>query len=293
MIAIEVPEVNYTEYSNRQLVAVPLAVLVLALAIIGGWYLVTGAPANLGLAFTGGVELRIADDGDNVEERIETEFDRQPDSIQSIPADDVYVVTFRAADEDPEGLAEALGEQADEAGLTTTAIDQVSPSFASDTARTAIFGVALAFLGMSVLVFAMFRSFVPSLAVVASAFSDLVIPVAVMNLLGIRMTLGTIAALLMIIGYSVDSDILLNNSVLRRTGDFYESVSRAMRTGITMTLTSMAAMIVMAIVATVFGVDLLRNIGIILAVGLCADLMNTYLLNVSLLRWYKFEGVKR
>jgi len=33
------------------------------------------------------------------------------------------------------------------------------------------------------------------------------------------MTLGTIAALLMIIGYSVDSDILLNNSVLRRTGD--------------------------------------------------------------------------
>lgn len=36
MVAIEVPEVNYTEYSNRQLVAIPLAVLVLALAIIGG-----------------------------------------------------------------------------------------------------------------------------------------------------------------------------------------------------------------------------------------------------------------
>jgi len=293
MVAIEVPEINYTEYSNRQLVAIPIAVLVLALAIILGWYLVTGAPANLGLAFTGGVELRVADDGGNVEERIETGFDRQPDSVRSIPADDVYVVTFRAADEDPEGLAEELGQQADDAGLTTTAIDQVSPSFASDTARTAIFGVALAFLGMSVLVFAMFRSFVPSIAVVASAFSDLVIPVAGMNLLGIQMTLGTIAALLMIIGYSVDSDILLNNSVLRRTGDFYESVSRAMRTGITMTLTSMAAMIVMAIVATVFGVDLLRNIGVILAVGLCADLMNTYLLNVSLLRWYKFEGVKR
>ncbi|OYR53081.1 preprotein translocase subunit SecF [Halorubrum sp. Ea1] len=293
MVAIEAPEVNYTEYSNRQLVAIPLAVLVLALAIILGWYLVTGAPANLGLAFTGGVELRIADDGGNVEERIETELDRRPDSIRSIPADDVYVVTFRAADEDPEGLADELAQQADDAGLATTAVDQVSPSFASDTARTAVFGVALAFLGMSVLVFALFRTFIPSLAVVASAFSDLVIPVAVMNLLGIQMTLGTIAALLMIIGYSVDSDILLNNSVLRRTGDFYESVSRAMRTGVTMTLTSMAAMIVMAIVATLFGVDLLRNIGIILAVGLCADLMNTYLLNVSLLRWYKFEGVKR
>lgn len=294
MVAIDVPEVNYTEYSNRQLVAIPLAVLVLALAIIGGWYLVTGAPADLGLEFTGGVELRIADDGEgNMEDRIRAAFDREPDSVRSIPADDVFVVTFRAADDDPDGLANDLEEQADTAGLETEAVDQVSPSFASDTARTAVFGVGLAFLGMSVLVFALFRSFVPSIAVVASAFSDLVIPIAVMNLLGIQMTLGTIAALLMIIGYSVDSDILLNNSVLRRTGEFYESVSRAMRTGITMTLTSMAAMIVMAIAAAVFGVDLLRNIGIILAVGLCADLMNTYLLNVSLLRWYKFEGVKR
>ena len=294
MVGIEVPEVNYTEYSNRQLAAIPLAVLVLALAIIGGWYLVTGTPANLGLEFTGGVELRVADDGDgNMQERIETAFDREPDSVRAIPADDVFVVTFRSAEDDPDGLANDLEAQADAAGFTTEAIDQVSPSFAADTAQTALFGVALAFLGMSVLVFALFRTFVPSIAVVASAFSDIVIPVAVMNLLGIEMTLGTIAALLMIIGYSVDSDILLNNSVLRRTGDFYESVSRAMRTGVTMTLTSMAAMIVMAIVASLFGIDLLRNIGIILAVGLCADLMNTYLLNVSLLRWYKFEGVKR
>ncbi|PSQ57813.1 preprotein translocase subunit SecF [Halobacteriales archaeon SW_8_68_21] len=271
MVAIEVPEVDYTDYSNRQLAAVPLAFLVLALAIIGGWFVVTGAPANLGLEFTGGVELRIADDGDNVE----------------------LVVTFQAAEDDPEGLANDLEDQASAAGLTTTAVDQVSPSFASDTARTALFGVALAFLGMSVLVFALFRTFVPSIAVVASAFSDLVIPIAAMNVLGIQMTLGTIAALLMIIGYSVDSDILLNDSVLRRTGAFYESVSRAMRTGVTMTLTSIAAMIVMAVVASVFGIGLLRDIGIILSVGLCADLMNTYLMNVSLLRWHKFEGVKR
>ena len=293
MVAIEVPEVNYTDYSNRQLVFVPLVVLAVALAIIGGWYLMTGAPANLGLEFTGGVELRIADDGGDMDERIEAAFADEPDSIRSIPADDVYVVTFRADADDPDGLAGDLEDQAAAGGLTTEAVDQVSASFAADTAQTALFGIAIAFLGMSVLVFALFRTFVPSVAVVASAFSDIVIPIAAMNLLGIEMTLGTVAALLMIIGYSVDSDILLNNSVLRRTGDFYESVSRAMRTGVTMTVTSMSAMIVMAIVATAFGIDLLRNIGIILAIGLAADMMNTYLMNVTLLRWYKFEGVKR
>ena len=301
MVAIEVPEVDYTEYSNRQLVLVPLAVLALALLVIGGWYLATGAPANLGLEFTGGVELRIVDDGDDVRDRIDTAFDREPDSVREIPANDlpeqdenVYVVTFRATDDaDSEGLADDLHAQANASDLSTSGVYQVSASFAEETARTAVLGIALAFLGMSVLVFALFRTFVPSIAVVASAFSDLVIPIAAMNLLGIEMSLGIVAALLMIIGYSVDSDILLNNSVLRRTGGFYESVNRAMRTGVTMTLTSMAAMIVMAIVATLFGIDLLRDIGIILAIGLCADLMNTYLMNVTLLRWYKFEGVKR
>ncbi|MES3160908.1 MAG: protein translocase subunit SecF, partial [Halorubrum sp.] len=44
---------------------------------------------------------------------------------------------------------------------------------------------------------------------------------------------------------------------------------------------------------TLFGIDLLRDIGIILAIGLAADMMNTYLMNVTLLRWYKFQGVKR
>jgi preprotein translocase subunit SecF len=60
-----------------------------------------------------------------------------------------------------------------------------------------------------------------------------------------------------------------------------------------MTLTSIIAMSVMAAVATAFGIQLLAAIGTVLVFGLIADLMNTYLLNLSLLRWYKFKGVAR
>jgi preprotein translocase subunit SecF len=97
----------------------------------------------------------------------------------------------------------------------------------------------------------------------------------------------------MIIGYSVDSDVLLNNHILNRRGGFYESTYRAMRTGVTMTLTSLVAMIVMTITATLFQIPLLPDIGIILVFGLATDLMNTYMLNLSLLRWYKYEGVAK
>ena len=289
MVAFEVPEVDYTRYTNRQLAAVPLGVLAVALLIIGGWYVATGAPVDPGLDFTGGAEIRVAVDGADADarEQIQQTFDPAPETIRSVPSDNTYILTFQT---DQTGVSE-LETQARDAGLEVESSYTVSAAFGSRTQQLAFGGVAFAFLGMSALVFLMFRTFVPSIAVVISAFSDIVIPVALMNVLGIDLTLGTVAALLMIIGYSVDSDILLNNHILRRSGGFYESTHRAMRTGVTMTLTSLSAMVVMTVVATLFGIQLLAAIGTVLVFGLATDLMNTYMLNLSLLRWYKYEGV--
>ena len=283
MFEPDVRRVDYERYTNRQLATVPLVVLALALLVIAGWFATTGAPATLGLEFTGGTELRVQAQGGPSE--IQAAFDEDVAAIQSVAGQaDTYVVTFQVTEADG---AQRLDQQARSAGLTVLSTQSTSASFAGQTQLLALGGVAAAFVGMSVMVFLLFRTFVPSIAVVVSAFSDVVIPVAVMNLVGIELSLGTVAALLMLIGYSVDSDILLNNHVLRRSGGFYESAYGAMRTGVTMTLTSLSAAIVMAIVASIFGVELLAAIGTVLAIGLAADLMNTYLLNLSLLRWYR------
>ena len=293
MVAFEVPEVDYTQYTNRQLAAIPLAVLAVALLVLAGWYVTTGAPVQLGTEFTGGTELRVQTATPASE--IPDQFDAEATVTAVQTSADTYIVSL------PPG-AENVGQQARTnlqpvSGATADGIvlsnQETSASFGEGAQQTAMIGLGVAFAGMSLLVFVLFRTFVPSIAVVLSAFSDIVIPLAMMNLLGIQLSLGTVAALLMLIGYSVDSDILLNNHILRRSGDFYESTYRAMRTGVTMTLTSLSAMAVMALVASFFQIELLTSIGIILVLGLATDLMNTYMLNLSLLRWYKFEGVAR
>jgi len=290
-VEFEVPDVDYTRYTNRQLVLVPLVVLAVALLVIGGWYAATGAPVTPGIEFTGGTEIQLAADPspDTIDETFATEG-YPPESVRA--AGDSYIATFQATDS---GTVNEIASVARDAGYTVESVQSRSPSFSTDAQRQALGGIAVAFVGMSLLVFVLFRTFVPSIAVVLSAFSDIMIPVAVMNLLGIELSLGTVAALLMLIGYSVDSDLLLNNHILRRQGDFYESTYRAMRTGVTMTLTSIAAMTVMTIVASplVFGIPLLPEVGLVLVFGLIADLMNTYLMNVTLLRWYVYEGVAR
>ena len=285
MVAFDVPDVAYPDYSNRQLAAIPLAVLALALLVLVGWYAMTGAPVTPGIAFTGGTEIQVSTAGSDV--AIDEAFTIEPESTRQVRGEASYVVTFQSTDTD------AIRASAEQAGYTVESVQGTSASFSAETQRLGLLGLGAAFVGMALLVFGMFRTVVPSIAVVLSAFSDIVIPLALMNLVGIKLSLGTVAALLMLIGYSVDSDILLNNHVIRRRGDFYESTYRAMRTGVTMTLTSISAMTVMAIVARFFAIPLLPDIGIVLVFGLTADLMNTYLMNVSLLRWYRYEGVAR
>lgn len=289
--AIQDLELDYSRYSNRQLIAIPLGVLAIALLVIAGWYVVTGAPVTPGIDFTGGTELRIST-GDSPEQ-IRQSFSQLPFELDTVAkSGGSYIVTFQATES---SQVRQITATAEKAGYTVQSAQSRTAAFGAGAQQQALIGLLIAFVGMSVLVFILFRTFVPSLAVVASAFSDIMIPVALMNLFGIKLSLGTVAALLMLIGYSVDSDILLNNSILRRRGDFYESTYRARRTGVTMTLTSICAMTVMAIVSSPFLLDipLLPEIGIVLVFGLSADLMNTYLLNVSLLRYYKYEGIAK
>lgn len=285
MVEFEVPEIDYDRYTNRQLAAVPLGVLGAALLVIAIAFVLTGTPVQLGFDFAGGTELRVST-SDSIDE-VRSTFDVQDDAVTPIRGSDEYIVQTKAVG------ASQLESTAGNAGYEVVSIQERSASFGGDSQRTALLGIVAAFGGMALLVFALFRTFIPSIAVVISAFSDIVIPVALMNIFGIPLSLGTVAALLMLIGYSVDSDILLNNHILRRRGSFYESTYNAMQTGVTMTVTSIAAMVVMTIVAFILAIPLLPDIGIILVFGLTADLMNTYMLNLSLLRYYKFEGVAK
>ncbi len=293
MKTFEIPEPEYDRYSNRQLIAVPLAVLLIALLVLGGTWMLAGSPVTLGIEFTGGSELTVQTQSDLAD--IEAAFGDDLESVQEVAGEDQLFI-LRFENTDLEGLVETAEAELAPSGDSDSVVEGervVDPAFAGDQQQLAVLAIVVAFVGMSLLAFIMFRSFIPAIAIVVSAFSDIMIPLAAMSILDISLTFGTVAALLMLIGYSVDSDILLNNHILRRSGDFYESTYRAMRTGVTMTLTSMAAMFAMFVVATFFAIEILSAIGLILFIGLAADLMNTYLLNLSLLRWYKLRSVRR
>ena len=108
-----------------------------------------------------------------------------------------------------------------------------------------LIALLIAFFLMAIVVFFQFRVFVPSLAVIFSAFADILMTLVTINLLGIKLSSAGIVALIMLIGYSVDTDILLSNKVLKRSGSsLNKCLFDSFKTGATMTITSLVAVII-------------------------------------------------
>jgi len=181
-------------------------------------------------------------------------------------------------------------------GLNGTASIQsfraVGPSLSKQSLTQVYYALAFAFLFMSITVFIIFRNVVPSLAVIFAALSDIIIAVGGMSLLGIPLSLASVGALLMLIGYSVDTDILLTTRVLkRREGTLNERAVDAMKTGFTMAAAAIGSMVALYLVVRFFMpyAQVLDQIASVLIIGLVADVLATWLMNLGILRWY-MEG---
>jgi preprotein translocase subunit SecF len=274
-------------HDNRQLLAIPLAVLAVSLAVLLVSFVSSGSPVILGMEFQGGTQISMeTTDSPAALEKMYSSYPIK-DARQ---AGSRVIMQFGIMDNEQQRQL----ENDVMSRYSNVQIQQVGPIYGKDLQAQALKALVISFIGMAIVVFLLFRTLVPSFAVILSAFSDIVIAAAFMRVTGVELSLGTLAALLMLIGYSVDSDILLTNRVIKRRGTVEEKVSRAMHTGITMTTTTLAALAVMYLVSTFSyliipsfsQITLLSQISIVLIAGLLADMMNTWLLNTGILRWY-------
>jgi preprotein translocase subunit SecF len=136
-------------------------------------------------------------------------------------------------------------------------------------------------IGLGLLIFYLKNS-VPSFMVILNVFSDMIVTLSVFNLLGMKLSTAGIASFLMIVGYSVDTNILLSTKLIKRKEDqFINRLKSAMTTGLTMTFTTLAAIIV-ALIFT--GSTVIKQIMIILLIGLIVDTIYTWLQNAAILR---------
>jgi len=139
---------------------------------------------------------------------------------------------------------------------------------------------------IAAIVFLYIKYSMPSFAVMFCAFADIIMTLAVVDLIGMKIAGAGIVAFLMLIGYSVDTDILLTTRILtRKENSINKEIFGAFKTGMTMTLTAISALAVALIFVRPFGTVLNQMFDIIL-IGLFFDIINTWLTNTVLLKWF-------
>jgi preprotein translocase subunit SecF len=265
-------------------VIIPLVVLAIALVMLAYVTATVGMPVKPGIDFSGGTAVNVMTPDSS--DQLRAVFADYPLVSISEGLNNGKFLTFAAMDDTKyQSLAKLVSEKYPDAR-----IDQIGESFGKTLQDQAFFAMILAFIGMAIVVFLAFRTFVPSCAVVLSAFADMAMTAAMMNVVGIPLTLGTTAALLMLIGYSVDSDILLTTRVLKRQGKLNDKLTGAFHTGIIMTSTTLAAVVVLFVVSWLGQVEVVEEISAVLLIGLVFDIMNTWLTNVGILKWYVTRG---
>ncbi|MBW2995811.1 protein translocase subunit SecF [Candidatus Woesearchaeota archaeon] len=270
----------------KRLLIIPILLFVLAILQIGMQFASTGDFLNKGVSLKGGLTVSVETDADIIalQNFLADEFPGADTSVRSLSEEGAQVgVVIEASDVEAEELLGVLEERLDvdrEDFSVGSMGGSLGASFFKETFRALI----LAFLFMGIVVFLYFRVPIPSLAVILSAFSDIIVTLAIVNLMGIKLSTAGLAAFLMLIGYSVDTNILLSTKVLKRKeGSVLDRVFNAMKTGFTMSVTTIAAVVVALIFAQS---EVLIQIMTILLIGLVVDLINTWIQNAGILRWF-------
>ena len=276
--------IDVTKHDHKKLIFIPLGLVLISVIILGTMGINLGVDLRGGnLATVNGVSY-----SPEMQDYLITNLGDSTIKVRSIysPLNEGFIVET-GPDVDSSKLISLINARYPDAAVS---VQNVGPSLGASFLEQGIQAVLLAFLFMAIIVFIAFRMPIPSAAVVFSAFSDMLVALAFMSLVGIELSRYTIAAILMLIGYSVDTDILLTTRVLKEKGDtINQKVRNAMKTGLMMTFTTLAALSSLYIFSTSEVID---DIAIVLIFGLIADLMMTWIFNTGVLKWYVMRRAK-
>jgi len=281
---------KFYDKNYKLFLILPAILLILSLSYLFYFYSQNNDIIKRDVSLLGGTTITINDAGINIDElkqalsgNLEDFSIRTISDLRTGEQQAVVVQTISDDEKTKEVLENFLGYKLTD---KNSSIEFTGSSLSQDFYRQLRFAIIIAFILMAIVVFIIFRTFIPSFAVVLSAFADIVMTVALVDILGWKISSAGIVAFLMLIGYSVDTDIMLTSNLLRRKDESVNSrMYSAFKTGITMTLTSLAAVVVALIITSGFS-EVLKQIFSVLTIGLCFDILNTWVTNASILKWY-------
>lgn len=283
------------EITPKKLLAIPVVLFIFSVSILLYNFYHTGNFFLLSIDLRGGTLITLQSSSPINTNLIQSTLGTRYGSVlvSGLTTTNGYGANIEVgANEDTTSILNTLGNAGVQTGSVT--IESVGPELGSlflqqifalwPSGRVPFGAIPGALILMSIVIFILYRKFVSSFAIVFAVLANILTTLAVSSLLGIEISFAGFAGLLMLIAYTVDTNIVLTTKVLRTTPEEFRKKYRlALTTGLTLIAT-----ITITMIAVVFlsASTLLINVAEVLVIGFLSDLPFTWIMNAGLLEMH-------
>ena len=284
----------------------PAVILSLAVIIIGIASLIWHGGPNYGIDFAGGSLIQVkfpsAPDADKIRGAFKT-VGFEGSIIQQFGPNEV-IVRMAEASADPKGLTsridEALTAAFGKGAYEVRRIEMVGPKVGKDLTKKALLAIVFSWIGILIYVGVRFE-FRYALGGIVALIHDVLITITFLSLFGKEFDLNIVAALLTIIGYSINDTIVIFDRIRENARKnikmpLMDIINVSVNQTLSRTLLTSLTVFIVLIVLFIFGGAVIHDFTFALLVGTIAGVYSTVFIASPIVLFFekiKPSGLKR
>jgi len=257
---------------------------------------------NYGVDFTGGTVIQVKYDTKAPLEGIREALGKSPlfegASVVNFGSDEEVVIKTPAS---KASVEDDIGDVANTLLKNTGTyeirrVDMVGPKVGNELKEKGLTALALAMI--AIMIYVGFRfEWRFALASVIALFHDVIITVGFLSLLGTDVNLDTVAALLTILGYSINDTIIVFDRIREivrenKITDLKEIINVAVSNTLARTILTSLTVFFVVLTLFLFGGEIMTGFSLPLLIGVIVGTYSSIFVASVLLIWFKFD-VKR
>ncbi|MBU4047179.1 protein translocase subunit SecF [bacterium] len=248
---------------------------------------------NFGIDFAGGALLQIRFDKSvsTTEVRnVLSEFNLSQSTIQNLSENEFVIRTEKIDSEQRKEILTAFKENLTD--LEVLRVETVGPVIGENLKKLAFYALLFAFIGIILYITIRFE-FKFSIVSILALFHDCLIVLGIFSLLQKEITISIIAAVLTIVGYSLNNTIVildrLRENIMFKTREPFENlINMSINQSLSRTINTTLTTIIPILTLYFFGGNILSDFALALFIGMVAGTYSSiFIASPLLLEWNK------
>jgi len=269
-------------------------ILVSATLVFFSFILIFLKGLNLGVDFKGGTTIEIRLEKKMDIEKIRNSLSKSKINNFSIKefgtANDLLIYTDNSIS--PNDIKNFLEKDLKE-NITIRKIETVGPKVGSELIKSAIYSVLLCLIAIFLYLWFRFE-WQFSLGGIVALFHDLIITVGVFALLGLQFDLSIIAALLTILGYSINDTVIIYDRIRENlkkdsSSELSILVNESLNNTLSRTLKTSGTTLLSIVAVLIFGGEVLRGFAFAITFGIIVGTYSSIYIASPILMYFKVK----